>query len=443
MSRGSKSSAPSLMIKIVIGILLGVSYALTALLFEESILKAPENIGTKFRPAIFLLALSAILFGPIIGMVSAGLGNLLFDLLKDSFIEMRTLDADIFVGLIANGAAGFFLGLLAHPVDLTLEKVSNKRMVIKNALHPRHLYERVFLNTLQSILLFGGLVASVIAIGDPIVEGTEFTTAGLGTFEAIFFWNSVFLLMTMPVLLLSYSLISYWKKMSDLKRIEQLKVLTISYLTSEGKKSDSGAPSVKVISARVTGETEFITNQWNSMRLDFRSQREHPVDVRCELASHDILRPDHFQVTLEPRKVKSVNVNVYPLKRGTANMVLTIKVLTRSGKVDEEIRARLDYRVNTISSSYMGTLVSFALLAVTVITFLITLQNTLAQSFGFLLSPEFLLVMAVILTELFLVLGNYMLTRRNILKRHEQGSEEGKDGEFKASKKKFPHLQRS
>ncbi|MHA2246742.1 MAG: ECF transporter S component, partial [Candidatus Hodarchaeales archaeon] len=375
----SKNEKQTILVRFVVGFLFAVLYAASALLFEvSSFFQPPEGTGTKFRPAIFMLAITSVIFGPTVGFVTGSVGNLLFDIVADVMIGGEVLEPKHVVGLLANGLGGFLLGVFAKEVDI------NKIKRVKDILLSKVIIFQVFWNTILSIIFFGGFVAIFIAIGKPLVEGDNYITAGISTFGIIFYWNSTFLLMAIPIFFLAYLFMSLFSEKRKLKRIEKLKTFKIY----DDKDKDESQTYFKIASVKVIGETELLTRHWNQVQISFRHSYPHPISVSAELCGAESFHPDNFFLpSIEPEKRIKMSFSLLPLAKGFKQMRLKLNPwYTKESSKDDSttqkdtfspFEYKLGYNVNRMSTTYFNQIWSFALVAISVITFFLTLQEIL------------------------------------------------------------------
>ena len=103
-----------------IAAVLAVFYSLNSLFIGSTKLFAGHG---ELRIFIFIPALTAVWFGPVIGGLAAGFGNLLLDIIDNVILKGESLDMSNVVGFFANLIGAYVVGLLRD--ELIVSKDDN------------------------------------------------------------------------------------------------------------------------------------------------------------------------------------------------------------------------------------------------------------------------------------------------------------------------------
>ena len=90
--------------------ILALFYSLNALFLGKTEIFAGHG---DIRVFIFIPALTAVWFGPIIGGLAAGFGNLLLDIIDNIVLKGEPLEISHLVGFIGNLVGAYMVGILS------------------------------------------------------------------------------------------------------------------------------------------------------------------------------------------------------------------------------------------------------------------------------------------------------------------------------------------
>ncbi len=207
--------------------ILTVFYAVISIAIKD--ITVFPNTGTaEFRIGIFIPALAAIVFGPFNGAIIAGVGNIFIDVYSVLSGDITQFDTSRLLGALSNFIGAYFTGWVAKKIRRTrgeYETLINWRFIIPY--------------TMASIL--GLALVTGISIGYIVVYHYLHLPFDISMSIAltIFFYNSIVIIVFIPLSLLTYWVLSKVKiimfkihdnrnrNLSIFKAIEDIKVQNV------------------------------------------------------------------------------------------------------------------------------------------------------------------------------------------------------------------------
>lgn len=291
-----------------IAVILALFYSMNALFIGETELFAGHG---DVRIFIFIPALTAVWFGPIIGGLAAGFGNLLLDIIDNIILSNEPLELSHFIGFLGNLIGAYMVGILREPLEVNRED---------NIFSPRYLILYIR-NTIASVIGMGVTTGEIIGIGLFAAGYLPDISVGFALAWKIAEINSVFLLIAMvPVQIFvaffeKYRLNSYFNQVDETRTLVPIKV-------------PDNVP-IKVSKPRIIGSDGLIQNKWSVIRLDVKNLAPVPIQYRIEFNSDDKVAPTVTYTTkLEPDASDEKFFKIYPFDDGLREVDVFIKPWT-------------------------------------------------------------------------------------------------------------------
>jgi len=313
----------------------------------------------QYRPLVFLPALAAIAFGPLVGAFVGGFGNLTNDVIRKMIVTNKGLHIGHFFGFLGNFFGAYVVGILSVDID-----VKSKGLFSKESL------KDYAWNTIAGSVGMGAVTGFIIAFGELAVGKITTLEDALIFSGTITFWNSVFMLLLLPIL----PLYGYLEKLHierkerkerELTKIEIKRIDKDTFVNLEGGRFIDSIP---------------LEKEWATMGVKVKNKTDGVLRFRVEIIGPDIIQPSTmFTKKLGPNEVDEVTFSIYPLDKGERHFKL--RVVPRSEDIEKakeiakqrkDAEFELSYKAEAEESeklssltSIIGLLVIFGLLAKT------------------------------------------------------------------------------
>ena len=371
-------------------------YAITALFIRQEIV---AGIG-DYRPLVFLPALASVVFSPIVGALSAGIGNLIIDIINKLVIERESLSLKHLIGFIANFLGGYVSGLLGNKIEVDE----------KTKLFDQSMLKRYLDNTIAGMVGLGAVTGSIIGVGLFVAGYIDLHKALLVT-GGITFWNSVFMIslfFVQPI----YVFIAKMRKIQLMTELMRLREGEITPLEPESP--------IEIIKAEIKGKGA-IERDWSILSFTVRNRSDKTLKFRIEMLGMDIIQPSvKFTKTLKPGEEDEITTAIYPLDSGKREVRLKIIPISKQiseledmmkgrkyfqAKIFYEVKPEFSEKMSAIMS-FIGILAIFAFMAKAIYT-------TITQGLIF----ELALATGIALAEMGLIILYYLYKKRSIVKK--------------------------
>jgi len=390
--------------------MLSILYSATSYLLLEANM-IPELHSGDIRPSIFLPAIVSIMYGPIIGGLAAGFGNLLVDIIKKEIITHEGLEIKHLIGFLANLMGGIVTGVIGKFLNLNAQNFEKKAFIKKWV----QIAINLLRNTIASIIGYGVVIGLIIGEGlawaYPNIDFKE----GIIISAHIFYWNSLFLLIFVPGLLLlimyTDSLFSKWK-LEELNRRRHLKIVY--------PKKDRHDLGFEIIDAISPIGDELYAITWGAVELTIKNTGNETVKFLVSIISNDVFSPTEQRTPLlAPGEIDTLYFNVYPTSPGVNDAIVRVQKVLPSTKKQMHLGVgnvstydlKMIYDVGTSSDFLINRIMGFFFVIGLLVTIAIMYFNIKDQ---LRLSREILFSLLVIPVEIILLLIYFWLKKQKI-----------------------------
>jgi len=278
--------------KVIVAV--AIVYSMNAFLLEGASGLFPH----EERIAIMVPAFAAVVFGPLIGGLGSGFGNLLFDIFEKMVLSQE--------GLAARHVLGFF----ANMIGAMVTGFYSQRIVI-NENEPLFSRERLLLvvrNTFASVLGLGVVTGVMIGYGRWLLSYVGLDTYtlqdGIRLAGIIVTSNGFVLLLSM--IPLQFAFMSVERRRVAAYNASLHETLKMSPVTRA-----RDAP-IAVEEFRGIGRG-FVLRSWSTIRLRVRNKLDVPMRYRVEVRAQDHVDPNVFYTEkIPPGGVDVIDLQLYP-----------------------------------------------------------------------------------------------------------------------------------
>lgn len=358
-----------------------------------------------FRPAIFFPAIIAILYGPIVGGLSAGLGNLLYDALRHQPISQGSspLDYGNLFGAIGNTIGGMIVGGLSKPYRNTQtmfdysDEVPDKLMEVYDTDYIR----RLIRNTIAAIVGLAFVNAFIIGYGQRLTPGYD-PSNSQPFFISVSSNNGLVLLVTTPLTLVT---ITFFEWVNGKKSKEKLRERRKFSITNP-------VPSnFEIISAMSPKGDEVKQQSWGAVEMIIRNTGTTAKRFFVRMVSDDIFSPHrHKTPALEPGQEDAMYFNIYAIANGKKSGTLVVQ---EDVETAEEHFVKVGYEVPSSYELIIDKLMNLSLVIGFLISIVLVAVN-IRRSFRFDSSVKVALIALPL--EILIVLGIYILQNWKVTK---------------------------
>lgn len=382
-----------------IAAILAIFYSLNALFIGKAKLFAGHG---EVRMFIFIPAITAVWFGPVVGGLVGGFGNLLIDIIDDVILSGESLEISNFIGFLANLIGAYITGVLRDPLEVTKgESIISPRQIVK--------YIR---NTIAAIIGMGVVTGEIIGLG--LYAAGYFPSPEIGFILA---WeitkiNSMFLLIAMvPVQIF----VTAFEK-HRIKTYHEQADLTRKPIMVEGPKDSL----IEIRRFRVAGDG-LIQEKWGLIEMVLKNNSNASLQYRIELNSDDKIDPSvSYTRVLKSGEEDEKYFKIYPFDDGVREMDIFIKPWMDSISLLEEnfgknltYHYKYRYRVMApLSDKFQGVISFVTMLAFIGVT-ISALQSVLGTISG-IKATYFGLAIAIVIVEFIILIAYYMRLKRRL-----------------------------
>ncbi len=360
-----------------IAIFLSFLYA-TISISARGLTVLPDTGAAEFRLGIFIPALTSIIYGPLAGGLTAGIGNLLIDTYDVVTGNLDSLTFDRILGSLANFVGAYLAGWFARKVR------GNDEEIVKLSFIPAY--------TMTSIMGLALVTGGLIGYGILYMYSSLPLAVARTVFEAIFFYNSVVLIVMMVLSLLVYKFFNTFQKRRFRNQDEKNKELVIEYVEKDLKISKIFLP-----------DHSLWVGEWNPLNVEIKNSKKSPETYRFELVSDALLFPQIDRSNrLNPGEKFMQTFYIMPKRHREIRMRLHVKGENSGQSTIANLSA------SSTEVYKQDSLAGFS--SVNVVVFVISVlwsnvMESLNKTFSF-NSENVILISTVVLTEL-LVIGMY------------------------------------
>lgn len=344
-------------------------------------------------PAIFLLAIVGILYGPIIGGLSAGFGNLFFDLLKGPILQGQPLNVGNLVGFVAFLVGGFIVGVISTPskdAEDLFNFSSDKNIPLKDLFQGSY-WIRLIRNIIASVIGLSLVSGFVIAYGMRIKRGFNYSTS-FPTFTSISYQNAEILLLTVPIILILISIVDF---NSDKKTGERInKRRNLSFLQMDDNFELSGT---------IPDGNELWQGRWGAIKINIKNKSNNVAKYDIRVSSDDIFTPHkHITPLLKPNEEHQMYFDVFGVDDGER----TPQIHVNSSENNETVSSTFYYFVEPTATLIIQKLVSIFLI-IGLIASILAISRNIVQNAK--LDTLTLISLIVVPIEIFIVMFIYWI----------------------------------
>ncbi len=278
--------------KVIVAV--AIIYSMNAFLLEGASSLFPH----EERVTIVVPAFASIVFGPVIGGLGTGFGNLLLDIIDKYVLSDEGLAARHVLGFFANMVGAMVVGLYSRRTVIGPDDRIFTWERILQAIR----------NTLASVLGLAVVTGVMIGYGRWLLSfaGLDTYTFEQGSTLAgiIVTSNGFVLLVAMVPLQLAFLWVERRRARTYRDQLEESRALS----KVGGVR---GAP-VRVESFKEQGKG-FVLRRWSTVRLKVRNLLDIPMRYRVEVLAQDHVDPNVFYTELmTPNGVDVIDLQVYP-----------------------------------------------------------------------------------------------------------------------------------
>ena len=232
----------------------------------NSLTVLPDTGNAEFRLGIFVPALAAIIYGPLTGGLTAGIGNLLIDTYGVVTGSIDTLGFDRILGSLANFVGGYLTGWFARKAR------SEDGKIVKVKYIPAY--------TMAAIIGLALVTGTLIGYGILYGYSQLPLSVAESVFEAIFFYNSTVLFVMMFVSLMTYEFFNGIQQKRFESRDERNRELTVEY-------AEKG---VKISKLELSDHSLWV-DEWNPLKITVKNTEKSPTSFKFEMVSDALVFP--------------------------------------------------------------------------------------------------------------------------------------------------------
>ena len=393
-------------INFTVAIILSILYASLSALLLVSDFAQNLQFG-DIRPAIFFPALVSILFGPIIGMIAGGFGNLLYDIFENIIIEGGSLTIKNLVGFLANLLAGLITGGLAYSAydkeDLDLQSLRNNFSIPKLWL--------LLKNTVASIIGFGFIVGYGIGLGLYLVGVIPFTIGMTVAFN-ITLWNSIALLVGIPTVLVILTITWFYYGRKSLELQEKRRQIDVTIANDF---------PIKIVSCEVPVGDELKALEWGAINMLVENPRDTPTRYYFKPLSTDVYKPlVHTTPVLKQGEKDQVYFNVYTFEPKMKTVEIECGIISEHSHapydtIESKGKILLTYEVSSSLHAIIHNVMNFAVF-IGLLSSLALVSMNLYYTGSLTPSPSLVIVLIIIFIEFLFVYVYYWSKKTRVVR---------------------------
>lgn len=380
-----------------IATVLAIFYSLNSLFIGSAKLFAGHG---ELRIFIFIPAITAVWFGPIIGGLAAGFGNLLLDVIDNVILKGESLDMSNVVGFFGNMIGAYIVGLLRD--ELIVHKDDN--------IFSLRFFKKYFQNLIASIIGMGLTTGEIIGLG-------LYAAGFLDSLEIAFILAWKIATVNTIVLVISMIPIQIFVAWFEKKRISQFYTQAKRTKVLKQIKAPTTAP-VRISSLMLIGSDGIIQEEWGVLKMIVKNESNITTQFRIEMNSDDKISPTvAYTKELAPGESDEKYFKIYPFDDGVHTMDIYVKPWVNSISVAKEnfgsnptYHYAYKYRVLAPLSDKFHSLISF----ITMIAFIGVIISALQSVFGSITQAKttyFELAGAIAIIEFIIIMAYYWKRR--------------------------------
>ena len=269
-------------------------YSMNAFLLESASNLFPHGE----RIAIMVPAYASIIFGPLIGGLGTGFGNLLFDIFEKMVLSQEGLAARHVLGFFANMLGAMVTGFYSQRIIM---KEDDKIFSLeKMALAIRNTFASVLgLAIVTGVMIgYGRWLLSYVGLDTYTLEN------GINLAGIIITSNGFVLLVAMIPLQIAFMLVErrririYNRTLEESRRMVPIKTekkspLSIEYFKGVGK--------------------GFVLRSWSTIQMKIKNNLDVPMRYRVEVRAQDHIDPNVFYTEkMQPGGKDVIDLQLYP-----------------------------------------------------------------------------------------------------------------------------------
>lgn len=302
---------------------------------EVGLIFSTNPFSTRF-PGIVVLVIVAIFYGPIVGILSSGLGTLGYTLILrflifDTFIPRG--DVLLIVGAMIAGmvAGGFSVPFRAK--DIEIENITGMESW-KDLFSAKYL-RNLLRNTIAAVLGYAFVFSLWVTYGNRIFN---LGFVAYPTFIQISYGNGLFLIVAVPLV---YLLITILDFLNEKQTMETMQKVAIPKIVSKG------GNMFEISSVEIPPEETIWQDGWGALNMKVRNVSQEPKKFEVRVTSSDIFSPDsHETPLLQPNQEDGMYFNVFGLSSGEKKAT----VIASEKNTEREEEAEIQYFVQSSSS---------------------------------------------------------------------------------------------
>jgi len=385
--------------ELTISLIISIVYAGMSLLFDAELdLLFKTEFFQNARPMIFILAMISIFNGPVVGGLSAGLGTLIFDVIKGLILQ-KPFDLGNWVGIVANLIGGLVAGTFARSFSSasTVFDFTDDEPDYLWKLFGFSYLKRLVRNIVATTLGFAIVVGAVLGYGQRLIP--DFTGESFDIFTSIAYSNGIYLLAAVPIFYILTTIVDYYGDRSESLKKERTRNIPVI------SESDKFA-----IEAFVPRGDEIYDGEWGAMELTIKNMSSTPEKFSLRVSSNDVFAPArHLTPTLKPGEEDKMYFSVYALSPGPKHA--NVYVEDREHNLS---RGRMNYIVGSTNTVIIRKIMGLFLVAGLIFTGFSITQNLLGEAP---LSKPVLVALVSVPIEMVIIYLIYWINGRDVTKK--------------------------
>ncbi len=386
-------------------VLVAIIYSMNAFLFESASRLFPH----EERVTIMVPALASVLFGPVIGALGSGFGNLLLDIFEKMVLSSEGLAPRHAIGFLGNLVGGAVTGLYSRRLVVKRDDpiLSGQNLVL------------VLRNTLASILGMAVVTGVIIGYGRWLLGlvnmDTYDLTRGVGLAGAIITNNGFVLLVSMIPLQILFLYVERHRVRAYEQQLHQS-------LTMRPISKPARSP-IEVQEFRGVGRG-FVLRSWSGLRLKVHNKLDFPMRYRIEVRAQDHVDPSVLYTEIIPPGGSDVcDLQLYPFDDADRKIQLVFRpwvddaaTLKRVFEEDVAFPFEYTYSVMLPGNRRFKVLVSLVGIMAMLAAVAQALRNLQAAMVGQTTSSfvAFLVTAGVVIAEVLVVVIWYLMRKRQV-----------------------------
>jgi len=389
---------------------------------------APDG-GGELRPFIFIPALASIIFGPIVGSFSAGIGNLLIDFIQDRLIQGDILDLGNFAGMVGNFLGAAVVGFLAW--RLKFEK--DDKVILSGKIWLKYLQ-----NAVAAIIGMGLVTGETIGLLRVAFQKSTWEVGNIIA-TSIFFSNTLFLAITIIPLQLAIGTYEKIRAKRYDKALHNSKNVT---LLEEPDKSPALIEKFEIIPG--AGTDGLVKGEWSQIKMIIRNNTYVPMTFRLEINCEDRINPSvSYTKLLKSQEIDEKFFQINPFN--DADRIFTVyikswsptfKELTEVSDIGLSVRYKYTYNALTPFDHQFNFFMKFLSICSFGIFVFNVIRSIYSESGTPFLDQYFIWAMIVCGVEIIIVFGYYIYKLISVKQKIKRIKQKAKEDQAKAQEKR-------